>query len=200
MEPETPPGWAKLQAADLAAAAGRAALSDAAAACIATATGTAEAVQTLIAAGRLAEAARLLAHALPLREAVWWACMCARHTAPARLPDADAAARDHAEEWVRHQADAARRAAMAEAQRGGCASAEAWAAVAAFWSGDSISPADRPAVPPPAGLAGTAVSGSVTLAAMRDAPDRRDARLRRFLESASDIAAGGAGRLPWEDA
>jgi hypothetical protein len=31
---------------------------------------------------------------------------------------------------------------------------------------------------------------------VRGDPVKRDARLARFLESARDIAAGGAGRLP----
>jgi hypothetical protein len=39
------------------------------------------------------------------------------------------------------------------------------------------------------------VAGSVLLAAVRDPPDRREARLGRFLASARDIAAGGTGRL-----
>ncbi len=41
-----------------------------------------EALDRLTAGGFLIEATRLVAHALPKREAVWWACMCAIHTAP----------------------------------------------------------------------------------------------------------------------
>src|SRR5262249_59914719 len=61
----------------------------------------AEALDHLEAAGFLTEATRLIAHALPKREAVWWACMCAIHTAPADLPPADRVAREAAEDWVR---------------------------------------------------------------------------------------------------
>jgi hypothetical protein len=50
-------------------------------------------------------------------------------------------------------------------------------------------------VPPAPHLTGTAVAGSVNLAAVRGDPLRCDARLARFLESARDIASGGAGRL-----
>jgi hypothetical protein len=141
------------------------------------------------------EATRLLAYALPKREAVWWACMCARYTAPAELSVADRAALEAAELWVRRQTDETRRAAMDNAQLSGFGSPEAWAAVAAFWSGDSLSPPDQPKVPPAPHLTGTAVAGAVQLASVRGDPARQPARLTAFLNSARDIAAGGAGRL-----
>src|SRR5262245_34351335 len=40
-----------------------------------------EALDRLERAELLVEATRLIAHALPAREAVWWACACSRHTA-----------------------------------------------------------------------------------------------------------------------
>ena len=159
-----------------------------------------EALDRLEAAGLPLEAARLVAHALPRREAVWWACMCAAHTAPADLPDADRQARETAEHWVRQQTDALRRSAMQQAEAGGFATPEAWAAVAAFWSGKSMAPEGQPAVPPAPHLTGTAAAGAVALAAARGEPTRQAARLKRFLESARNIAAGGPGRLPHEEA
>ena len=154
-----------------------------------------EAVDRLAAGGFLLEAAKLTAHALPKREAVWWACMCARHTAPLDvLPLAELCAA--AETWVRKQTDESRRAAFEMAQTLGLDTPEAWAAVGAFWAGDSMAPLGQPKVPPALHLTGTAIAGSVNLAAVRGDPLRRDARLARFLDSARDIAAGGAGRLP----
>jgi len=159
-----------------------------------------EALNRLEAGGFLLEATRLIAHALPKREAVWWASMCAAHTAPANLPQADKAAREAAEDWVRLQTDKSRRLAWDRAQASGCATPESWAAIAAFWSGDSMSPEGQPAVPPAPDLPGTAVAGAVALAAVRGDVTRQEARLRRFLESARNIAAGGPGRLPAETA
>jgi hypothetical protein len=150
--------------------------------------------------GFLPEAVRLTAHALPKREAVWWACMCALHTAPADLPAHDLAAREAAELWVRQQSDTARRSAMACAQATAFGTPEAWAAVGAFWSGDSMAPEGQAAVPPAPYLAGTAVAGAVTLAAVRGEVSRQPARLQRFLASARNIAAGGPGRITAEDA
>ena len=87
---------------------------------------------------------------------------------------------------------------MKQAETTGFGSAEAWAAVAAFWSGDSMAPPEAPKVPPQPHFTGLAVAGSVALAAARGPAVRRDDRLARFLTSAKDIAAGGAGRLEAE--
>lgn len=159
-----------------------------------------QALSALVASGRTAEAARLLAYALPRREAVWWACMCARHTAPATLPEPTRSALDLAENWVRQPDEATGRQAMETARRAGLQSPESWAAVAAFWSGASMTAAGVPPVPPAPHLAGTAVASAVALAAIRGDASRRDARLGVFLRSGQDIATGGAGRLPQEPA
>src|SRR5690349_22709924 len=104
-----------------------------------------EALERLERAGLLVEATRLIAHALPAREAVWWACACSRHTAASgNDPSAEAKVREAAEEWVRRQTDEHRRTAMKEAETSGFGSPEAWAAVGAFWSGDSMAPPEAP--------------------------------------------------------
>ncbi len=158
-----------------------------------------EALAALESGGFLLEAARVIAYALPKRESVWWACMCASHTAPLDLPEPDRAAREAAELWVRQQTDAARRTAMAHAQTSEFGTPEAWSGVAAFWSGESMAPEGQANVPPAPHLTGTAVSGAVALSSVRGDVSRRIARLRRFLESGRNIAAGGPGRLTPED-
>jgi hypothetical protein len=155
-------------------------------------------IQALTQAGFPIEATRVFAHALPKREAVWWACMCATHTSPAEIAEGDRKARELSELWVRQQTDEIRRNAMEEAKRAGFQSPEAWAAVAAFWSGDSLTPLNTPPVAPPVHLTGVAVAGAVALASVRGAPNRQPQRLALFLQSAHDIAAGGPGRLPVE--
>ena len=175
-------------------------LEAAAAAVVADAQTAAEAVARLEAEGFRSEAARLTAHALPKREAVWWACMCANAVPAPALSAADAAARVAAEAWVRKPADdSLRRAAWDAAQKTEFRSPEAWAAVGAFWSGGSMAPEGQPEVPPAEHLTGVAVSGAVVMAAVRGRPERAEARLGRFLAAARDIAAGGAGRIPLED-
>lgn len=176
-------------------------LEPAAATAVAGVQTAAEGVERLAAGGFRNEAVRLTAHALPKREAVWWACMCAGAVPdPDGLPPADAAARVAAEAWVRKPADdSLRRAAWDAAQKTGFKSPEAWAAVGAFWSGGSMAPEGLPIVPPAEHLTGVAVSGAVVMASVRGRPERAEARLGRFLLAAKDIAAGGAGRIPLED-
>lgn len=188
-------GPIKFQAIEMPVLLARAALGAEATAAVNGRASAAEAVGALEAGGFRLDAARLMAHGLPKREAVWWACMCARHTAPPDLAEPDRAALEAAEIWVRRQTDETRRTAMERAQAAQFGSPEAWAAVAAFWSGDSMSPPEQPKVPPAPHLTGTAVAGAVQLAAVRGDPTRQPARLASFLTSARDIAAGGAGRL-----
>jgi hypothetical protein len=147
----------------------------------------------------LVEATKLMAHALPRREAVWWACMCANHTTPKNLGELDRKAVEAAESWVRQQTDEVRRAAFDLAQRANFGTPEAWAAVGAFWSGDSMSPLGQPPVPPTPHIAAAAVAGAVALSSVRDYPERRLNRLRRFLASGREIASGAVGRLPHEE-
>lgn len=156
----------------------------------------AEGVQRLAAQGLNDEAVHLTAHALPKREAVWWACMCAQAVPDKSLPPADVAARVAAEAWVRQPADdALRHNAWAAAQATAFQSPEALAAAAAFFSGASLAPVGLPAVPPGDEFTGRAVAGAVLVAAVRSKPERAPARLTRFLAAARDIAAGGAGRI-----
>lgn len=172
----------------------RADLAPEAAAAASGAPDAAAALARIVQSGLMADAARFLAHALPKREAVWWACMCARATAP-EPPPPDAAALAAAEAWVRKPEEEQRRMAMAKAEAAGFRSAEAWAAVAAFWSGGSMAPPGQPVVPPADHLTGVAVAGAVSLAAVRREPEKAEATFRRFIESGLDIAAGGSGRL-----
>jgi hypothetical protein len=158
-----------------------------------------EAVARLETGEFVSEAVRVLAHALPKREAVWWACMCAMNTAPGDLPEPARLARETAEMWVRQQKDEQRRAAFAHAEASGFGSPEAWAGVAAFWCGDSMAPVGLPAVPPPPTAVGGAVAGAVALSAVRGDVARQKARLKRFLESGRNIALGGPGRMPPEE-
>ena len=193
------PALAKLRTTDWPVVLPRLALLDPALSLVARAVDAGAALETLVQAGLFTEAAKVLAFALPKRESVWWACMCARHTMPPALTEADRQALEAAEKWVFKGEDTVRREAFAHAEKAGFSSPEAWAAVGAFWSGDSMSPVGQAAVAPAPHLCGTAVSGSVLLAAVRGEPARRPARLVRFVASGREIADGGSGRIPPEE-
>ncbi|MGF1625425.1 MAG: hypothetical protein ACFCVH_11115 [Alphaproteobacteria bacterium] len=148
----------------------------------------------LVDAGLLGDALRLLAYALPKREAVWWACQCARQAQPETPLDPDIEIIQASEAWVYRPTDQARRAAMELAMKTGFDRAAHWLAAAAFWSGGSIAPPEAPPVEPAESLTGNAVVGAVLLALVQPEPGAADKKRRRFLAQALDIADGGDGR------
>jgi hypothetical protein len=144
---------------------------------------------------KLEAAVQFLAFALPAREAVWWVCVCARAQLAETTPQPVLQAIEAAETWVRKPTEEHRRAAMACAQATDFQSPAAWAAVAAFWSGGSMSPPNLPEVPAPPHLLGSAVAGAVTLAAVQLEPGMAEQKRERFVAAAVEIANGGTGRL-----
>jgi hypothetical protein len=135
----------------------------------------------------LPEATRLLSYALPEREAVWWACRCVAHAVPlAGVPGEQSAALVAAENWVRQPNDQMRLQAHLAAANAGYRTPAAWAAGAAFASPLPVSWPRR---------TGRKVARAVALAATHDGTAHQPERLRQFIASGRDIAAGGAGRL-----
>jgi hypothetical protein len=131
----------------------------------------------------------LLSYALPEREAVWWACMCILHTAPVAQPTEQQRALALAQDWVRTPTEEKRRQGPAAAREAGYTSAAAFTARAVFAS----------RLADPSSLhAGRRVEGAIRRAADDDGSGRGQARRQRFIASALEIAAGGAGRLPPE--
>jgi len=136
------------------------------------------------------DAVKFLAHALPKREAVGWACRCAREVAGPDTPPLAAEALEAAECWVREPSEEHRRAAMAAAEASGLDSPGACAAFGVFVSGGSLAPPDVPAVPPADHLTAHAVSGAVTLAAVMSKPQEAPEKYRRFLDLGIGVAKG----------
>lgn len=137
------------------------------------------------------EAVKFLGQALPRLEAVAWAARTVRDLAS---PKADR----HAPEaralraallWVGDPTEARRRAAYEAAEEADPASPESLAAMAAFFSGGSIAPADCPVVPAPRDAAGLFASGAV-LAAAAAQPDMK-AALKTALDAGVAIASQG---------
>lgn len=143
-----------------------------------------------------ADATRFLAAALPKREAVWWACQCAR-SALDEPPDPKAAeAIEAAEAWVYKPTEENRRPTEKLAEEATYEQPAAWAAMAAFWSGGSMAPEGQPVVPPGEALTGKAAAGAVMLAAARGDAAKIGERYTEYLARGRDIAGGGNGRTP----
>jgi hypothetical protein len=147
-------------------------------------------LDVLIRHGLHTDAARFLAHALPKREAVWWALRCAREVAGAEPPEAVAAALNAAETWVLDPSEPNRRAAMPAAEAAGFGTPAGCAALAVFWSGGSLAPPDLPAVPPADHLTAHGVSCGVMLAAVQNEPQKAPERYQRFFALGLAVAEG----------
>jgi hypothetical protein len=140
------------------------------------------------------DAVKFLAHALPKRQAVWWALLCARRVLPPDPPDPTLNALRAAERWVRDPGDDHCRAALPAAEAAGLESPAGCAALAAFLSGGSMAPPELPAVAPPAQATAQAVSGAAMLAAVITEPHKAPEKYKHFLDLGADLMSS---REPW---
>jgi hypothetical protein len=136
------------------------------------------------------DAVKFLAHALPKREAVWWACLCARLAHGPNPPGPLGPALQAAEKWTSDPSDDNRRAAQAAAQAGATGSPAGCAALAAFFSGGNLAPANPPAVPPGETLTAQAAAGAVLLAVVLTEPHKAVEKYRKFLALGVDVGNG----------
>jgi hypothetical protein len=140
------------------------------------------------------DAVRFLATALPKREATWWACLSARHTLTESTPAREVKAIESAEAWVYKPTKELCQLTLPAAEATDYKTAAGWAAIAAFWSGDNISPVAGTVVPPAEDLTAKAVSGAVMLAATAGKAESVNSNYQLFLQQGIHIACGGDGR------
>lgn len=147
-------------------------------------------VESLIGAGELPDGVKVMARLLTKREAVWWACRCAREAADPAPGARAGAAIGAAERWVVEQDEEARRAAMPAAEAAGLGTPAGCAAAAAFWSGGSLGPPEIAPIPPGEHLTARGVEGAVLIAVIQIGPERADRTYRRFLAWGFEVADG----------
>jgi hypothetical protein len=136
------------------------------------------------------DAIRFLAYALPKREAIWWACVCARRVHGLTPPAASNAALLAAEKWVADPNEDNRRAAMPVAEAAGFRDPAGCVAAACFWSGGSLAPPNLPVVPPGEHLTAHGVASAILLAAVFTEPAQASEKHRAFLKLGLDVARG----------
>lgn len=155
---------------------------------------TADYLNQLIALKFYPDAVRFLAHALPKREATWWACLCARNTLTDKSPANEIKAIELAEAWVYKPTEDNRKPTLAAAEATEYKTAAGWAAIASFWSGDDISPVPQAVIPPDEKLYAKAVIGAAMLAATQGEASKVNDKYLLFLQQGINIASGGDGR------
>ncbi|MGR6862755.1 DUF6931 family protein [Aliivibrio salmonicida] len=139
-----------------------------------------------------ADAVTFLAHALPIRESIWWGVTCAvslQHWSE----DEDNAIRA-TKAWVYIPDEINRRFAEKMAGKAGLETGAGWAAQAAFWSGGSMIKPEDPVVPPPPYLYAQAVAGCINLSAVLPDGEGAKEHYQRFIEMGLNIASGGNGQ------
>jgi hypothetical protein len=145
-------------------------------------------LNSLVARDELDEAVGFCAFLLPRREAVWWGCRTVRTLIPALTPDEEAAIKV-AEDWV-HEPEEDRRAAALEMGRCGSSKLPStYLALAAGWSGRSVSLGGGETVPVPPDQTARVVRAAVLVAACRVAMAEKSDLLRLCLEDGIQIAS-----------
>lgn len=134
------------------------------------------------------DAVAFVAHALPRREAIWWAFTCARSAAGDEPEPAVGACLDAARTWIAEPTEENRRAAFAAAGQVGMGTPAGSVALAAFLSGPTLGLADGPAIPPDEHVGAKALMGAVGLAALAQDPEDAAAVLKQFLAQGLELA------------
>ncbi len=144
-------------------------------------------LDALVAGELFDDAVALLAHVLPVREAVWWAWTCAGESAGEKPVPGIAASLEATRQWIIEPSDEHRRAAMAAAEAAGLDSPAGLAGLSAFLSGGSLAPPEAPPAPPEPHIAGKAIAGCVCMAAVSD-PEQIARRFPAFIQKGLEMA------------
>jgi hypothetical protein len=134
------------------------------------------------------DATSFLAHALPNREAVWWAVLCVREVVGPAPPEPVAAAVRAAEAWVQDPSEENRRAAREAAKAAGAGSPAGLAATAAFQSGGSLGPPDGPEILPSEFATARGVANAITIASLQAPAEKASERFLSFVVRGVEVA------------
>ena len=127
------------------------------------------------------------AYLLGLREAVWWGHQCL-HMIPDKLGAEDLEMMTLAEEWVRRPEERQRIAALQAGMASQQKSPGVWIALAAGWSGGSMTGPDEMPVAPPPNLTPKAVNAGVLSGLARVDRGARASTLKAFVDMSIRLA------------
>ena len=167
----------------------RAKLSGEAMALLTDETSTKEFIALLVEKELSKDALRLVAYLLPKREAVGWGCLCMRHIL-ANQPDKPLpAVQMAAERWVSAPNEENRWEAKKAADKEKPKTASSLLAMAAFFAGHSMAPANVQAVPPPDHMTSEMVANVVVLAGVVKEPEKAREKYEVFIQKALALIA-----------
>lgn len=144
--------------------------------------------------GRDDDAAMFLGQALPRYEVVAWAAQTVRDLGPSDLAPRDVEALNATLQWLRDPSDNRRRAAFDAAAEASDTSPQRMCALAVFFSGGSLAPADLEPLLATKDAVGKFAAGAVLTAATRSG--RRQEGLRAALTLGDALAAGSEELRP----
>jgi len=153
-------------------------------------------VERLQEEGLLSDAIAVMARALPMREAIGWACLCDRSTTPEDDDPLHAALLGAVEQWVREPTDEHRSAALELAQDEPDQSSGQMLGMATGYSAGEVQVGSNPPVDVPTDTVPPMIAGAVMIAAGRVEPSEAEQTRREFVQRAVEVAAGRSGRLP----
>ena len=136
---------------------------------------------------------QFIAHALPVREAIWWASICLmqreKDWSQAQLQCIEAA-----KEWVQSPSEGLRRRSELLSSRLGLNCGPSWLTQAVFWNGSgSIVSPDLPSVMPDPFLYAKAVAGAINHASALPVWESSKQYYVQSLKYAINISNGGDG-------
>jgi len=145
-------------------------------------------LEALVSRDELDKAVGFCAFLLPRREAVWWGCRSVRALVP-ELSAEESEAISVTEQWVREPEEHRRSAAFELGTRGNSKLPTTYLALAAGWSGHSISIGGGETVPVPPHQTARVVRAAVLIAACRVQMAEKPDLLRRCLEDGIRMAS-----------
>ena len=151
-------------------------------------------VAALLQARQYVDVYDFLAHALPKREAIWWACLGVRHAQGVELPPLELAALKAAVEWVLEPGEPKRRAAQAAGEAADFGTPAGCAALAVYGSGGSLIADKLPMVAPPPYMTAEAAAACLTMASVKGDPKTIPDVQRELAELGIAIAED---KVPW---
>ena len=146
----------------------------------------------LLGSARPTSAIVFLAYLLPRREAVWWARQC---VGAILGPRADDDALRAAEAWVRAPEEESRRSALAIGGAADQALPTTWLALAAAWSGGSMTAPDVKPMAAPAAACAQAANAAIMLAITQSDPKVFRGWIDACVEAGLRFADGGEARV-----